>query len=272
MVSSPTLANSARPHPQDAQLLGATDLTQKVGCTLFIRPKTGAPALPDLEYWQKTPLNERKFLSSEEFSNKYGSSTEDVAAVTAVLENSGVTVKGQHLGAGTITVEANPSQIQSLFRVQLNNYKALTPTARLKVRRGTESSILLKETEIYHGYEGQISLPAQLQGVVTQVSGLDNRSISAPIGFSGDPNNSVQLPITTIASLYQFPSSIDSSDQTIGIFNSGGWNTTTTLSQSNYSKSDITIYFSTQVASFQTAPNLVLILLRVGINSPYNND
>ena len=273
MAPSPTLANSARPHPQDAQLVGAVDPTQTVGFTLFIRPKATAPALPDLAYWQKTPLNERKFLSSEEFANTYGSSAEDAAAVRAILESSGVTVKDQHLGAGTVTVEATPAQIHSLFGVQLNNYKAPTPTARGKVRRGAEKSTLLRETEIYHGYEGQISLPAQLRGIVTQVSGLDNRSISAPAGFSGDPPNSNRLLVPDIAGLYQFPSGIDSSDQTIGLFSGGGWNAAE-QTQSNYRLSDITTYFGNQPtgSNFTKAPKTVPIPLTVGTQGPYNND
>jgi kumamolisin len=269
-IKSLPLPDSARPHLPNSQFIRAVEPSKQIGFTLFIRPKSGAPALPDLAYWQRTPLSERKFLSSREFAETYGSSVADLAATTTTLRGHSMTVKDQHLGAGTVTAEATAAQIKSLFGVQLGHYKAPTPAAKLLGRR-SNMHCTLPETEIYHGYKGELSLPAHLDGVVTHVAGLDSRSIAAPAGFTGDPTNSNRLPVTDIAGLYNFPTNIDASDQTIGIFNGGGADSSGN-STSNYSLMDISKYFGQQTAGFQAVPNVVPISLTIGTNSPYVND
>src|SRR5947208_829582 len=114
-VKQSPLSNSARPHPQNAQLTGDVEQTKEIGFTIFVRPKTDAPALPDLTYWQKTPLSERKFPTVEEYARTYSSSAADVEAVTTSLRTHGMTVQDQHLGAGTVTALATAAQIQSMF-------------------------------------------------------------------------------------------------------------------------------------------------------------
>jgi kumamolisin len=103
---------------------------------------------------------------------------------------------------------------------------------------------------------------------VTHVVGPDNQSIGVPVGFSGDPK--FRRLVTGIASLYNFPTHIDSSHQTIGVF-SGGGSDSTGKSLSNYSPSDITQYFQGQVPGYTAPPNLVPVALTVGSNQ-YSDD
>jgi len=258
------LEGSARPHPPESQLLGDVEESKQVGFTVLVRPKAGAPELPDLEFWEKTPLNQRTFPTPEEFSEKYGSSEEDAATIASTLKDHGMTILDQNLGTGAITAVGTTTQIKSLLGVQLNYYHKPTPVAIVSKRRGIKLGSHHPLTETYHGYTGKLSIPSHLHGLITHIVGLDSRSISAPGGFSGDPPNSTRLLVTDVAQIYNFPPGIDSTNQVIGIFNGGCPN-------SNYNPTDITKYFSNQIPGFQKAPTVVPVPLTVGSNNYSNN-
>jgi kumamolisin len=128
------------------------------------------------------------------------------------------------------------------------------------------------KTEIHYGYDGELSFLADLEGRVVHFVGLSSRSLAVPGGFSGDPKDSERLLITEIARLYNFPTNVDASHQTIGIFSGGGSNSPR-RSLSNYNPSDITQYFQGQIPGniYNTPPNLVPISLAVDLNH-YLND
>jgi hypothetical protein len=59
------LAGSTRPRSSGAKLLGPLGSDEIVSATLVLRHKPGSPPLPDQEYWQSTPLGQRRYLSPE---------------------------------------------------------------------------------------------------------------------------------------------------------------------------------------------------------------
>jgi kumamolisin len=75
-----------------------------------------------------------------------------------------------------------------------------------------------RQTETYRGYDGFISLLADLVGVIVGVFGLDNRNITKR--NLADPPNANPIPVTTITTLYNFPTNL-AAGQTIAIFSLG---------------------------------------------------
>src|SRR5271170_602215 len=116
------LPNSQRPHPLTSRCLREVDLDEKIAFTILLRPHKDAPAFPDLEYWQRTPLWERKFLKQEERAKRYCSSSEDMKAVTSYVEHHGMAVLDQQAVSRAVTVEASAANIKAAFGVQLHYY------------------------------------------------------------------------------------------------------------------------------------------------------
>ena len=226
--------------------------------------------LPDLEYWQNIPIHKRRFPSMEEYAAMYGSSAEDMETITTTLQKYGMAIINQHAGARTVIVQASAGQIASSFGVHLNYDHAPIPIARLRKRRGSHESSPDPLTETHTGYDGEVSVPHALVGIVLHVVGLDNRSIAAPAGFIGDPVNSFFVNVPTIAGLYNFPPNLTAAaGQTIGIFNSGG-SSSADNAPGSYLASDVTTYFAGLSPGFNVAPTLVDVPLTVGSSSYAN--
>jgi kumamolisin len=127
--------------------------------------------------------------------------------------------------------------------------------------------------QTYRVREGSITLPAELQGYVVAVLGLDDRPqarphfrvlgeanavapLSAGGGFASRraaPNGSF-TPVE-VGQLYGFPSGGNATGQTIGIIELGG----------GFRKADLTAYFR---SIGQKAPNVIAVPVGQGKNSP----
>jgi hypothetical protein len=265
--SSP-LAGSQRPRPSTHVLVGPADATQQATATLVVRRKPGAPELPDMNYWQNTPLRKQRILSVAEYTRIYGASPEDLATVAASFSSLGMTVLNSHAGRRTITVQGTVVQMNAAFEITLNMYNAPLPSSRLN-----RSNVEPAGTQRHLGYDGQLTLPAAVSGLVTAVVGLDNRCVGKPGGSSGSPQNSNSLQVPTIAEYYNFPN-LQVPDQTVGVIAPSDPPTATKQRLSGYLKTDITEYYfpnltdtaySTPPASFND------IGLTVGANSYTNS-
>jgi kumamolisin len=247
------IPNSARPRPETCRLLREVGLDEKIAFAILLHPHQNAPALPDLEYWQRTPLWERKFPTEEERAKMYCSSPEDMKAVISYVEQHGMVVLDQQAISRAVTVEASAAQIKAAFQVQLQYFEAETPLKILHKNSKSAKDFSSPDVETHHGYDGNVYVPAELKDIVKHVVGLDNRSFGAPGISSGDPDSSIYLPVPRIAELYNFPQ-LDASNQTIGIFNATG----------SYLESDIEEYFRRLPAGYNMMPKVVEVPLTVG--------
>ena len=127
----------------------------------------------------------------------------------------------------------------------------------------------------YRVREGSIHLPAELQGYVVAVLGLDNRPQAKPHfrvlgeldaaaaetargqGFARAhaTNGNISYTPVQVGQLYQFPKGASASNQTIGIIELGG----------GFRQNDITAYFK---SLGQTPPKVVAVPVGAGKNSP----
>jgi kumamolisin len=129
------------------------------------------------------------------------------------------------------------------------------------------------EGETYRVRDGSIMLPAELQGYVVAVLGLDNRPQAKPHfrvlgevaaaevegGGFARPHAAGQSSYTPVqvGQLYQFPQGITASGQTIGIIELGG----------GFRQADITAYFK---SLGQKPPTVVAVPVGKGKNTPGN--
>ena len=69
-----TLPGSARPRLVSAHFMKAVHHNENVTFTVIVRRRPEGPVLPDLKYWQNTPIHKRSFPSVDEYAKMYGSS------------------------------------------------------------------------------------------------------------------------------------------------------------------------------------------------------
>ena len=132
--------------------------------------------------------------------------------------------------------------------------------------------------ETYRVREGSINLPAELQGYVVAVLGLDNRPQAEPhfriLGQQGavaaeaaqgqgfarpHAGSNISYSPVQVAELYQFPNGVTASNQTIGIIELGG----------GFRQKDITAYFKTLG---QKPPKVIAVPIGTGKNNPTNSN
>jgi len=248
------LGGSERPRHPQARLIGPLGPNELVAVTLVVRPRPGSPPMPDLAHWQRTPPGKRRFLTPDEFAKTYGASQADLDTVGAFVAAHGMQVLDSHCGRRNVTVQGTAAQMKAAFGVQLNSYEAPLPPPAPKARtpEGRHLDVAAMDaagTQIHHGYDGAVHVPAELAGIVTAVVGLDNRMLAGPAG-TPDPGGAGYNPVPTVARLYNFPNP-GAADQVIGIIAPQA----TPGNGASYLLSDINnLYFPGLAAGYQTPP------------------
>jgi Pro-kumamolisin, activation domain len=261
------LPGSERPQLPGSVLTGPVGRTERVAVTLLLRVRPDAPPEPGFEHWQDTPPGQREFLSAEEYLRTYGSTEEDVRAVTEFLESRDLRVIEASAGRRRIVAEGDAAKVNAAFAVRLNNYQApRTLTRRLAPRReGGPEAEQAGEDVTYRGFEGPVQLPADLIGIVQTVIGLDNRQLGRPGGTgTGDPPGASYLSPVAIAQLYDFPNT-GAAGQTIGIFEDA-------YSGAAFLPSDIADFISSLPAGYNTQPASITPLFPPVGATTYTND
>jgi hypothetical protein len=255
------LPGSERPQIQGSTLLGPVEANEPITVAVIVRQKPGSPEVPDLEYWENTPPDQRVYLSPEEFFEKHGAAQEEVDRVAEYLKGRGLRIVEQHAGRRRIMAEGTAEQMNSAFGVTLNRYRA--PERKVPAQPPHKEAEgrpfgdhMPVGTPEYHGYEGPIHLPANLSGLVEAVIGLDNRKLGRPAGTgTGDPPGAAYLTPLQIARDYNFPTN-SAAGQTIGIFEDAS-------AGAAYLHSDVNLFLGAL-----PKPNLADIGLLIYSNNP----
>ncbi|CAG4928584.1 S53 family peptidase [Paraburkholderia saeva] len=212
------LRGSKRERPTHHQFVGPVDADKEIAVTLIVRPRPGGPPLPDLEHWQATPPHRRRYPAPDEYAASYGAAQADIDAITAFAATNGLAVLDSHPARRSVTLKGTAAQLNRAFDTTINRYEARDPQVVPYKSTKTVNSPQATHTNAhtYHGYDGHVRLPSQLEHVVQAVVGLDNRrSGRAGIG-SGDPPFARPMSVPEIAKYYNFPNT-GAADQTIAV-------------------------------------------------------
>ena len=126
---------------------------QRIEVSVIVRPRRPLEDL-DARLSQAQP-----YLSREEFAATYGADPADLARVEAFAREHRLEVVESSAARRTVRLAGRAAEVANAFGVQL-------------VREQ------LPDGSIVRGYEGEISLPSELQDVVQGVFGLDTRPIA----------------------------------------------------------------------------------------------
>jgi kumamolisin len=125
-------------------------------------------------------------LSREEFAQRHGAESSDLAAVRAFAASCHLTIVQEHAGRRTVVLSGTVAQFSAAFNVQL---------LQMQLDRGS-----------YRGRTGSIELPADLEGIVEAVLGLDNRPQASPhFRVRAAASAATSFTPARVASLYDFP-------------------------------------------------------------------
>jgi kumamolisin len=183
-------------------------------------------------------------LSRAEFARRHGASRADMAAVRRFAEAHGLAVAQEHAGRRTMVLAGTVAQFDDAFGIQLQHCSHPGGT--------------------YRGRTGPVNIPAELDGIIEAVLGLDSRP-QARAHFRMKTSNArrrsrpargaaVSFTPAQLASLYEFPQG-DGKGQCIAIIELGG----------GYQPQDIQAYFG---GLGLTAPAVTAVSVDHGANQP----
>jgi kumamolisin len=215
MTAAPSvpLAGSERLPLSGAQPAGPVDLAARIQLTLVTRRAAPLPRSAD-----GVPIR----LSRADLQQRYGSDPADHDLVARVLSSldPAIEVTARDPGTRRLTIAGPTSALSSAFGTELSLVSSPGPDG----------------VPVTHRYRsGSLHIPAELDGVVEAVLGLDSRPQARPHFRFADPAaTAVSYTPAQVARLYKFPAGTDGTSQTIAIIELGG----------GYSAADLNSYFS----------------------------
>jgi kumamolisin len=225
-----------------ARLIGKADPDERIEVTLYLRARSTGKTLASADELGKLRPRERTHLSREEFAGIYGSDPADIAKIERFAHEHGLTIISVNAPQRTVELAGTVSSLSQAFNVELSKYEHPGGT--------------------YRGRSGPVHVPAELEGVVEGVFGLDNRPQAKPHfrrmneqGGAWHHAASVSYTPLQLAHLYDFPTNLNGQGQCIAIIELGG----------GYTADDLNTYF--QNLGLPT-PNVTAYSVGGGQNSP----
>jgi subtilase family serine protease len=185
----------------------------------------------------KTP-NYHRWLTPEQYAERFGMSEEDLAKVSAWLKSQGLTVDGYSRARTELFFSGAAAQVARAFQTEFRNYQA--------------------DDEIRFANARRISVPAALSGVVLGFRGFDSfrprpRARAVKPNFTSHVTGTHFLAPGDFATIYNIPSGFDGTGQTIAI-----------AGQTDINFSDIDAFRSAEGLPARTASNFQKILIPSG--------
>jgi kumamolisin len=243
IMANISLKGSERASLPGARVLAPAESTERMEVSVIVR----RGAAHDMQS-RVTSLvagdRSRKFMTREEFARVHGAAAADFAAVRTFANAHGISVLQEHAARRTVILSGTVAQFCAAFSVRLHQVGHAGGT--------------------YRGRTGEIRLPAELDGIVEAVLGLDNRPqatphfrVRPPLGNvnwrAADPA-AVSYTPTQIAELYGFPDG-SGEGECVGLIELGG----------GFRPADLDTYFSGLGVG---SPSVVAVSVDHGKNSP----
>lgn len=203
MPARVALQGSERGHIADAQPAGELDQSAPIEVTLVLRRRA------ELPYGAGANGPSTAALTRDELAARYGADPADISLVIRSMADQGLTVLETDAASRRIKISGTISDMSETFGTSLR----LVSSPRL---HGTG--------RVTHRYRtGGLSIPAELNGVVTAVLGLDDRPAAKPhLRPRTRPSGTKSYSPMQVADAYQFPPGTDGVGQNIAVIELGG--------------------------------------------------
>jgi kumamolisin len=207
-----TLRGSERDPVPAAEVLGPVDDAERIEVTVVLRRRAELP---------RGALGAPLRLSLPDLEGLHGADPADIGLVTSVLSRLGLRVTSQDAGSRRIRAAGTAAVLAAAFGAELAVVSSPSLTGPGRVT--------------HRAREGALQIPAELDGVVVAVLGLDTRPQARPQARRADPAAAAtSYTPPQVASIYQFPAGTAGTGETIAIIELGG----------GFSSTDLDTYFS----------------------------
>jgi kumamolisin len=196
------LRGSNRPVRPGARLLGAAGADEWIEVIVKVRRRKVLPEVTG---------HPGKALTREQLEAQYGADPADIARVKTVLSGFGLTILKEDLLSCSVRVGGAAERIEEAFQVKLFHYS--------------------HDSGNYRGRKGVLQIPAEMDGIVTGVFGLDNRKLvkRRPLRKRVAALQQAELAAASrswfypaeLATVYAFPAG-NGLGQTVGLLEFGG--------------------------------------------------
>lgn len=246
-ISLPGSAYAPLPKSRPA---GPADRSAVASVTVRVRSAGNVKELEKRAYAEsRKPLSERVYMSRADLAASHGADPRDLQLVEDYAQKHDLVVVHRSAAERSIVLKGSLGDLLNAFPAQVEMYHHASGT--------------------YRGRRGEISIPGELEGVITGIFGFDTRRKhrsphrSKLISMSG-PGGDNGVAATEFAQRYNFPAQfngqkLDGSGQTIAIVELGG----------GYRASDLSAYFQEIGA---TQPNVSSISVDHAGNQPSTPD
>ncbi|MER6739177.1 protease pro-enzyme activation domain-containing protein, partial [Streptomyces puniciscabiei] len=148
-------------------------------------------------------------ISSEHLAKRYGADPADVELVIDIIRRYGLTVNYVDRASRRIEAIGTSSALGTLFGAQLSLASSPHPVDGAPIE--------------HRHREGSLHVPAELDGVVQAVLGLDDRPQARPhLRYPSPAPGATAFTPTQIGQMYDFPDGVDGSGHTLAIIELGG--------------------------------------------------
>ena len=239
------LKTSDRTEFPGARKVGPADPNERIEVTVVLRRGSEPSAFPSIDRLGATAPKEREHLSREDFAAKFGARAADIAKIRAFAEEYGLEIISESPARRSVFLGGTVEAFSKAFGVQLSRYQHARGTYRCRT--------------------GTLQIPAELEGIIEGVFGLDNRP-QAQTHFRRRKDQDSAGRVRThaaavsytpldVAQAYNFPAGTDGTGQCVAILELGG----------GYNSADLTKFFAGLKIS---QPKITDVPVDGGSNSP----
>lgn len=236
------LKGSTRQPLPGGQDVGAADPDLQIEVTIFLRRGSPSGEFPSVAQMGARLPRDRKYLTREEFARLHGASATDVEKIRVFAAQYGLKLVSEDRARRSVKLSGTVQAFNTAFGVNLRRYKHTFNTYRCRT--------------------GTLTIPAELDGVVEGVFGLDNRPQAKAHfrlrkkkpGVRAQAADVSYSPLQ-VAKAYSFPAGTTGAGQCIGVIELGG----------GYTTSDLDSFFSNLGIS---TPKVTAVSVDGGTNSP----
>ena len=234
------LPGSERTALPGATKVGDADPNEQLQVSVYVRPGGSRSTEEAVQELSNLPASERRHLSREEFAAAFGADPKDLDAVASFAKDHNLQVVSMDPARRVVVLSGPVAAMSKAFGVELARYDHPDTS--------------------YRGREGAITIPAQLDGVIKGVHGLDNRPAARPhvtvVSDAVQPrqDGGPYSPVEVAAS-YDFPTTGNGQGQCVGILELGG----------GYNPTDLELFFQNLGI---TEPTVVSVGVDGATNSP----
>jgi len=241
------LAKSHRKPAPGARLIGDIDASEIFEITIRVRSRSSEDKAALLRSIESQPLGKRQYLTRQQISERFGADPAELEKVAAYARENGLTVTATSVPRRTVTVKGKAADLVKAFPVQLKKYDS--------------------DFGPYRGRVGALEIPEELSGVVEAVFGFDNRRQARPHAILRPANmtpfrvgaKETAFTPLELATVYDFPTDADGSNQSIGIIEFGG----------GYDTGDLDTYFTSLAI---TPPQITTVSVDGVSNNPNSSN